>query len=863
MARPTRHLLIGRLLRPTGRVIGRSMRSLLFWVVLALLPATGVSAQGGAAGRIASAPPGSREVALELERFGLGDIARPGEIAGVRIVAMDTSVRPREVLIRLEGRDPDGDTPIFERQVVLNPNVRQGVWLYPLVPRNFDTSDPMRLTAHEVLSGSEPAAGDAARSEDRSPDRDLGRQAGRLLGEATLRMKNRLPPFDQAIAVIGASNLNYSLSDYSITDGQANTSAHGHEVVRVITGLRPADLPDRWMGYAGLEAVVWGSGDPLEVRGDRAAALREWIQRGGHFIVIMPVAGQAWTSATTNELHDLLPAVTITRHEGVPLSEYAPMLTRRPTASMPRDSVLYTFDPTPASKPGEAVRVLSGPDGRCVVARRLVGTGAVSLIGLDLNHRQIAAQDALTADVFWHRILGKRGITRSPAEIAAILNRGFVGREDRLFESDFAPAIAKSGRSAAGLLLALAVFAAYWLAAGPGGFALLRRFGMVRHAWIGFFAAAGAFTAVAWGGAMLMRPSKVDITHLTILDHVYGQPVQRARSWMSVLIPWYGDARIEVGDPPRTGDLSARGGGDVVVPWTSPEQAQSGQNMFPDARGYEIQTRAPRSMIFPTRSTVKQMRADWMGGPAWPMPAPVGDGEDPSDAYPRLGDGRRAHGRLAHSMPGPLRDVVIVTVLPQRPIGATLGSAMISPAYAYSLAADDPWEPGEILDLSQVTDVPISTDVNAMTYFASLLSRGSTTDITRTDTPSRADLGASQRLSAIAFFSQFEPPQFSDSFSTQREPVARRTETHGWDLGRWFTQPCIIIIGHLGSERDPRPSPVPIRIDGEPVTATGRTVVRWVYPLADKPPEFRTVPPAPESQPTGQTTRPGTPDGRP
>ncbi|HRJ49336.1 MAG TPA: hypothetical protein PKU91_02310, partial [Phycisphaerales bacterium] len=731
MATPHGHVLVGGVHRLISRVIGRSLFFALVLAAAIMLPDATAAGQGSASTPGGALAVGTGEVVLELERFGLGDLARPGEIAGVRIVAMDLSIRPREVLIRLEGRDPDGDTPLFERQVVLNPNIRQGVWLYPLVPRNFDTSDAMRLSAYEVQSAGDAGGGEGARAEDQASERGAGRLPGRLLGQATIRMKSRLPPFDSAMAVIGASNLSYSLSDYSITDGQGNTSAHGHEVARIITGLRPADLPDRWMGYTGLDAVVWGSGDPAEVRGDRAAALREWVHRGGHFIVIMPVAGQAWTNATSNELHDLLPAVTITRHEGVNMAAFAPLLNRRPMAALPRDAVVYTFDPSPSAKPGEAVRVLAGPDGRCVVARRLVGTGTVTLIGLDLNHRQVASQDALNADMFWNRVLGKRGTTRSPAEIAQIQNRGFIGREDRLFESDIAPAIAKSGRSAAGLLLALTVFATYWLVAGPGGFALLRRLGMVRHAWVGFFAAAGVFTAVAWGGALLLRPSKVDITHLTILDHVYGQPVQRARSWMSVLIPWYGQARIEVGEPPRAGESSSRGGGDVILPWTSPEQAQSSQDMFPDARGYEIQTRSPRAMTVPTRSTVKQVRADWMGGPAWPMPAPVGGGEDPSDGYPRLGEGRRAYGRLAHSMPGPLRDVVIVTVLPQRPVGSPLGTAMICPAYAYGLASDDPWEPGEILDLSQVTDVPLSADVSAITYFSSLLSRGSVIDITR------------------------------------------------------------------------------------------------------------------------------------
>ena len=60
------------------------------------------------------------------------------------------------------------------------------------------------------------------------------------------------------------------------------------------------------------------------------------------------------------------------------------------------------------------------------------------------------------------------------------------------------------------------------------------------------------------------------------------------------------------------------------------------------------------------------------------------------------------------------------------------------------------------------------------------------------------------------------------------------------DLGAWFTQPCLIVIGHI--ESGPTPTPVFVGGSGEggEVGATeapsvGRTVVRWIYPLAPDP----------------------------
>ena len=47
------------------------------------------------------------------------------------------------------------------------------------------------------------------------------------------------------------------------------------------------------------------------------------------------------------------------------------------------------------------------------------------------------------------------------------------------------------------------------------------------------------------------------------------------------------------------------------------------------------------------------------------------------------------------------------------------------------------------------------------------------------------------------------------------------------DLSPWFVRPCLIVIGYL----EPSACPIPIRVDGKPVTSTGTTVVRWIKPL--------------------------------
>jgi hypothetical protein len=59
-----------------------------------------------------------------------------------------------------------------------------------------------------------------------------------------------------------------------------------------------------------------------------------------------------------------------------------------------------------------------------------------------------------------------------------------------------------------------------------------------------------------------------------------------------------------------------------------------------------------------------------------------------------------------------------------------------------------------------------------------------------------------------------------------------RSEAHGTDISRWFTQPCVIIIGHIVDAE----SPVPLTLNGDSLGTKGHTVVRWIYPLPESPP---------------------------
>jgi len=249
--------------------------------------------------------------------------------------------------------------------------------------------------------------------------------------------------------------------------------------------------------------------------------------------------------------------------------------------------------------------------------------------------------------------------------------------------------------------------------------------------------------------------------------------------------------------------------------------------------------------------------ADWLGPNAWAMPGPVPyEGQDVGEIRLLTESEKLEYveregyskpdlaGVLVHDLPAALEDVLIVVVrnqlrlFPPRASQLRLaGSPLLAEAYAYRRVA--PWEPGQPLDLLQATSVPVRgqqgvTDRSARAYLESLLPRGSATGLA----PRPGDIDLTDRLTALALYTMLEPPDPADRAANTTRLIVSREQSHMWDLGRWFTQPCVIIIGHIPDLKDPPDTPAPIYVDGRRAPMRGRTVVRWVYPLPPGPPEF-------------------------
>ncbi len=770
--------------------------------------------------------PERSEVAIRVAQFGVGDALRPGDYFGLRLQLADTRAEARNVVLRLHIPDPDGDTVLQQVWRGLTPGNYEDFWVYGLLPPDFQKGDYFTVTVHE-MDGDDPENGVGRRIASTRIEAG-GRQNNQVQVYSTLDNRGSV---DRLIGIIHEdisqrkrvrgleqyTNPSLFLQDTIVTQ---------HQPIKLRSGLDPMRLPDRWMGLAPYEVLIVNQVSPSEFDDARGSALREWVQRGGHLIVLLRHPGQAWFG-TPHGLADLVPRATLLTINDADLEEYRDLLTTKSLKErdepFPKPVPLFAFSADPDAERAEAIPLLSGPDG-CVVMRRLVGAGMVTFVGLQTE----AAGSHLRADAFWHRLLGNRFSVPDPKrDERGNLERYEVrGTPDQtVADRDIATEIARSRTAGLGVLLALVIFGLYWVIAGPGGFAFLKAYHWARHAWIFFVGISLVFTAVAWMGATLMRPSLITGSHLTLYDHVYGQDVDRARMWVGVLLPRYGDQSVRVGTDEDDTELHQS-----IQPWANPLELEN--HAFPDARAYAIASNRPDRVRVPTRSTMKQFQVDWAGPMMDGMLAPNPDNP------PRIDKDGRLQGAFSHSFEGELHDVRIIYVRGQlssedwkRQRNQDRTGILLADSWAWQLGQT--LGPDVEFDFEDPDrDIRYSSQARfeRLSRVLTQAIRGGLID----NTTSSSAGSPGDVYAALSLHSVLQPPDFVETGPDAIRKRVMTRGTHGWDLGKWFTQPCLIVIGQLEGHA----GPIPMSVDGRPLQNEGRTVVRWIYPLEPNPPVF-------------------------
>jgi hypothetical protein len=808
-------------------------------------------APSGVPARSGTAP---SEVILAVRSFGLANFARAGDWATLLVDFTDRSPVARDIALQLEFPDADGDLALHRVVVATTPGQTGSQWIPIWLPFELAPGATIRvraLAADPGAPGADARAGVA--------------RAGRPLGSLDFAVRDILPSTSAMIGVVGTGRA--GLDELAVAvpmqavsfRAPLNALPTSHERAEIISGLRVRDLPDHWLGFSNLSALVWTGGasgeptDPSDLSDAQLNALRQWVTRGGH-LVILARGDSNWP---TKRFADLWPRAAMQRNETAPLAPLLPLMRAGASAGsliLPPGVGYSTFAPDADAKGGEAVVVLNDDAGKPLVVRRLVGAGMVTISGLDVANPRLVASGAVRTDAFWNRLLGRRGRLLTQAELndRLKLNPPVITLDRAEFDVDLtlADGIGMTAQAAGGAVIALIVFGTYWLVAGPLLFVVLRRRRAQRHAWVGFVAITCVFAVIAWGGAWIIRPARLEARHFTILDFVAGQslsaPLARARSWVNVILPTHGtmtvDARAD----------SAAPGANAITSWIAPPRDAFGgrgsgrgggpaasDRAFPDARAYVSPARSPDAIPFPSRATSKALRIDWAGPVSWELPTPdlrsatsaAGNAAEPPIRVFQTPQGEwRAQGQLLHNLPGTLRDVTVLIVARQTPLSQPLGADPQTQAFAVSVAD---WAPGTALDLASVIGTPASSSsAGASTDAASWFDARSGVATSQLNPAAPAPVGTVRAWESVSFFLQLAPPQWQILDGTAK-PLARRHSNQALDLSPWTTQPCVVVLGRLDG-----PTPIPLSVDAQPLPSSGTTVVRWVYPLPANPPAF-------------------------
>lgn len=796
---------------------------------------------------------GQTGVTIEVDQFGLGNMLfRAGDLTPIRLKLTSHLSQPTPVWVQWQVPNADGDIGEYGRSLTLTPNQPAFTWLYAPLPPDANQTSVWTVRVFEERDGERRG--------------EIGGTRIGPAGSAPIDMGTTL------LAAVGQAQLGLDRYGTQSRDFTRTWRPPGaHETTRIAFGMRPSQLPDRWFGLLSFEALAW-SGDhaPQDLGLDQAEAVREYVRRGGHLIISLPAERNIWGLGVVGqtELEDLLPCRTPGRtprtDEAVPLSDLLPVLSKY--------SNIKTL--VPLRKPPEfTIRVfkdLKGdfnvidnqyeplialPDGRVIVVQRQFGFGRVTVIGMDLSDGRLNGLDLPQPDAFWNRILGRRSDTPSAGELKAMNDDDRLGKPDQVHENSMGSSVLvteiinMSGQAGKGLLLALMLFLVYWVLAGPGGFALLKHYGKVQHAWVAFALCAAAFTAVAWGGVKLF-PKRVEISHVTILDHVARTPddprteepqYQRAISYFSAYMPNYGPTPISI--------ASTAGQRDLLLSWTPPGRPTE---KFPNIDRYRVDVaRLPASASLPARSTATTLYAHWQGGldREWGGTLLV----DPRNPI-QVAEGNNAlRGRIINELPGALTNVTVIWVQNNRTtrrrystsgdreepwVPLLASGSHLNVTRVWRFDASTPWQAGQAYDLSALGAARGRNDSVEPDNLVNWVKRRFIDPYSSRDLPSAAgvtQVGEQHRrnyMEMLSIFHQLNPPEYLKPKGQQNVDAGvafHRQLGREWDLSAWFNRPCLIIMGFL---RD-TPAPIPLRVDDRenlPVSQSV-TMVRWIYPL--------------------------------
>jgi len=316
-----------------------------------------------------------------------------------------------------------------------------------------------------------------------------------------------------ARAPVGSSASATRVERYS--SSSSSQAAHV-ALARVNWGL----LPDSWLGWDGVDAVVVAETGFADAGEDELEALRQWIRLGGTLIV--PGGKQAATIAD-GPLGDLLPMQVSGTHS-VPdlaaLEQWGDQPIRRRPALVAYGS------------PAEDAQVLLGDRDTPLVMLRPFDAGRVIMTGFDFTAEPVKYWDGQTR--MWERML-----SRAAAPGGSSLLSAFRGASRHYYPGgDMASTAAHSeAADLPPMWLMIGFLVAYIIVLIPVNYWIVTRLKRRELAWLTTPAIIVLFSLAAYGTGFALRGHRTLVNRLAVAELEPGQGLARALGYVGVFSP--------------------------------------------------------------------------------------------------------------------------------------------------------------------------------------------------------------------------------------------------------------------------------------------------------------------------------------
>ncbi|MDG2094967.1 MAG: hypothetical protein P8J89_06820 [Phycisphaerales bacterium] len=779
------------------------------------------------------------KVEMKLLQLGTGNSFRPGDLTGIELELTSRLDSDETVWIQWDHETPDGDTFAFGRRLLLSPGQPRKAWLYvPLSPDvNLETN--ARIRARSI--------------EDDLPAQELGL----LQFQAISTLPRLVPRSESLIGVVGSNSAGLEAYE-SETLSQQNGFKLGGVGTAVSVLTDAGKLPDRWTGLRSFDALVW-TDESADLSPAQEQAILEWIRRGGHLIIVLPLSGNVWSlgSGEDGPLGLIMPAAPRSLDD-VPMYKVLDHLVKQPPPPDLNQTIPVqifrsedgAFDAAPSDDGWYPTWTID--DVGTVGIQRHYGKGQLTILGIDVGSKAIRdaalrrtleqanmIEHVPEPDRFWNSILARRIDTPSRQAIDGLqaLNRINQKRPSQWLVDDavILPEISDRMEFGSILMLGFLLFIVYWIVAIPLSWSILKSMNRPQWSWMVFVVLIVVFSFIAWITVRFNRQNEVRIRHVTVLDHVHGQDQQFATSWISLFTPGYGDYELEL----------SQDDSNILLPW---EPLESGFGRFSDSRETIIDVdKKPNEMLLPSRATTTRLRADWRGPIAesnWGDTLRMDSQRPVHVVRDSDGDAIGLRGTIKSLLPEIMLNGQIILVDRAHPdpraaeildgksqpwVRQSHSGRMERKGWIWALSEELP--PGGSIPLDTLT----LDDENDLEESLSI-QYGSRSSNLGDAFASMTHWDRLQAFQALSTYHQLAPPvwmtveaqtgQTGRSWSTLRREVG-----HELDLSHWMSRPVLIITGFLEESG----LPLPLRVNGDPeVQSDGLVMVRWIMPLPEE-----------------------------